>query len=183
MWLKPSAMVDLHQATLDLRPAFRTEIQGVISDAEVGRWARLRGLYFCRDRDNFVVFSKRPELVRRVLAIDQTAGEHTVWLGQWLGYPSCCARTARRVGETHLDAWSEQVSRRRHVGNFVRTMVSGYAAGRALISHIPCSPHCSASLRMATQLLSQSCPPQRRVTNVLLSRGFHADGHRRSLPQ
>ncbi|MER9353761.1 hypothetical protein NKI61_10730 [Mesorhizobium sp. M0514] len=182
-WLKPSSMVDLCQVTLNVRPAFRTEVQGEVSDAEIGRWARLRGLYFCRDRDNFVVFSKRSVLVRRLLAIDQTAGEHTVLLGQWLGYPRCCARTARRIGEKHLDAWSIQISGRRHVGNFSLTSVSQYAAGRALISHIPCSAHCPASLRMATQVLARSHRFQQRTANVLSSRGFHEDGRRCSLPQ
>lgn len=182
-WLKPSSMVDLYQVTLNVRPAFRTEVQGEVRDAEIGRWARLKGLYFCRDRDNFVVFSKRSVLVRRLLAIDQTVGDHTVWLGQWLGYPRCCARIARRVGEMHLDDWSEQISMRRHVGNFSLTSVSHYTAGRALISHVPCSAHCRASLHMATQVLKRSHRFQQRLANVLSSRGFRVHSRRCSLPE
>ncbi|TIP09773.1 MAG: hypothetical protein E5X73_25230 [Mesorhizobium sp.] len=181
-WLKPSAMVDLRQVMLDLRPALRTEISGAVGEAELGRWARLNGLYYCRDSDNFIVFSKRPALARRVLTIDQTVGEHSAWLGHWLGYPPCCVRAARRVGEKNLDSWSRQLASRHHVGNFASIMVDGYAAGRALISHIPCSPHCSASLRLASQLVKPHSPAQRPSTLAKL-RGFHADGRRHSLPQ
>jgi hypothetical protein len=159
-WLKPSAMVDLRQTFMKLRPAFRTEIQGQVADAELGRWARSKALYYCRDRHDFVVFSPRPELVRRILAIDQSAGEHCAWLGMWLGYPPCCVRAARRAGEAQLDAWAAHMSRRRHIGNFRRIAVSSYSAGSALISHIPCSPHCSSSLGLATEMMRRSLLPR-----------------------
>ncbi|RTM10592.1 MAG: hypothetical protein EKK31_02220 [Hyphomicrobiales bacterium] len=159
-WLKPSAMVDLRQTLMKLRPAFRTEIEDDVTNAELSRWARSKGLYYCRDRHNFVVFSPRPELVRWILTIDQSAGEHCAWLGMWLGYPPCCVRAARRAGEAQLDAWAARISKRRHIGTFRHIGVSGYPAGNALISHIPCSPHCSPSLRLATAMTKRSLPPR-----------------------
>ncbi|WP_095493328.1 hypothetical protein [Mesorhizobium temperatum] len=151
-WLKPSAVVDLRLVELGIRPAFRTETNAPVNDADIGRWARRRSLYFCRDAQDFVVFAKTPLLVRYIMTIDRSPGDHVARLGHWLGYPACCIRSARRITESNLDLWSERVAARRHIGNYACTKTGGYRAGRAMISHIPCSPHCRASLVMATKV-------------------------------
>lgn len=160
-WLKPSALVDLRLTILGIRPAFRTETSSSATNAEIGRWARARSLYFCRDADDFIVFSTKPWLVRHIMTVDQSPGDHLARLGYWLGYPPCCIRSARRMRESNLDRWSEALGARRHIGRFTSNRVSGYRAGQSLISHIPCSPQCKASLDMATKIKNQCARPAR----------------------
>lgn len=148
-WLKPSAEVDLRQVLVGLRPALRTELGAPVGDEEFGRWRRRLGLFGVIDRDGFVVLARRPELCRKIMSIDQAPGNHTAHLGYLLGYPSCCVRAAARIGEPNLDAWAGSLTKRGFIGEFAAIDVSGYRAGEALISHIPCSPFCLASLKMA----------------------------------
>src|SRR3546814_12102422 len=83
------------------------------------------------------------------MSIDRERGNHTAHLGLMLGYPRCCARAAARVGESSLDTWAAGLTRRRFLGRFTAIQITGYRQGRALISHIPCSPNCLASLLLA----------------------------------
>jgi hypothetical protein len=151
-WLKPSARVDLRQVLAGVRPALRTEVEGRVTPAELGRWSRRAGLFALADRDGFLVLSRRPGYARRLMAIDRAPGDHTAQLGHWLGYPNCCARAAARQGEAHLDTWAARLSHRRYMGRFAAIDVAAYRQGRATLSHIPCSASCNASLRMATAL-------------------------------
>jgi hypothetical protein len=148
-WLKPSAAVDLTQLVASIRPAVRTELAQRTDDLTVRRWARYHGWYVAMDTEGFLVLSASPSLVRRVLAIDQSPGNHTSMLGRALGYPPCCYRAANRVGEHALDAWSISVSAMGFVGRFKLIDPRGYLRGRSFISHIPCGPWCLLSLRMA----------------------------------
>lgn len=152
-WLKPSARVDLRQVLAGVRPALRTEVEGPVTLAELGRWSRQVGLFALLDRDGFLVLSQRPGYARRLMVIDSGPGDHTAQLGHWLGYPDCCARAAARQGEAHLDAWAARLLRRRFIGRFTVIDVAAYRQGLAALSHIPCSASCNASLRMATTLV------------------------------
>lgn len=149
IWLKPSAAVDLRQVVAGLRFALRTEIEGAVSDAEIGRWRRGLGLFGVRDRDGFLVLTREPAHGARIMSVDRMPGAHVVWLGYWLGYPTCCAQAAGRIGEGKLDAWATRLSRRRFIGQFTAIDIHDYRDGGALISHIPCALNCVASLRLA----------------------------------
>jgi hypothetical protein len=148
-WLKPSAAVDLTQLVASVRPAVRTELAQRMDDLTVRSWARYHGWFVAMDTEGFLVLSASPSLARRVLVIDRSPGNHTSMLGRVLGYPPCCCRAANRVGEHALDAWSISVSAMRFVGRFKLIDPRGYLRGRSFISHIPCSPWCLLSLRMA----------------------------------
>lgn len=148
-WLKPSAAVDLLQLMASIRPAVRTELAQPADHLTVRRWARSHGWYVAMDDDGFLVLSSSPTLARRVLAIDRSPRNHTGMLGRALGYPPCCCRAADRVGEHALDSWAISVDALTFVGRFKAISPRGYLHGRSLLSHIPCSPACRLSLRMA----------------------------------
>jgi hypothetical protein len=120
-----------------------------VSEVEIRRFARQQGWFSVLDQEGFVVFSPSASRARRVMTVDQSAGDHTRALGLALGYPPCCARAAARVGDHELDAWAAHVAGRRTIGRFALTSPAAYRAGRALVSHVPCSPRCVASLAMA----------------------------------
>lgn len=161
-WLKPSARLDLALVLARTRPVLRTDLRAPADLNAITKFARRYGLFAAMDRDGFVALSRRPGLGRRLLAIDATPDEHVVLLGRLLGYPPCCCRAARRVGEGELDAWAAQP--RRHIGNFKLIDPVGYGDGDGLISHIPCSAACHASLKIARRLAASKWSPGRRFS-------------------
>jgi hypothetical protein len=165
-WLKPSAAVDIAQVHFAIRPVLRTETRRNISASEVRRWARQRG-WFAHFDGRFVAFSPFPELGRRVLALDCSAFDHTYLLGLALAYPACCSRAAARNGESALDNFAASIGAAPFIGRFGAINPTGYLAGRALISHIPCSPRCAPSLDMAEALVRAL-----KITPAMLRRGL-----------
>jgi hypothetical protein len=154
--MRASAKVDLDQLRRSIRPAMRSQVRGRLDRSEIRRWARLAGLFAIVDKDGFFSMSRSASSARRVLRMDARPGRHTSALGRALGYPPCCCLAAARHKEEGLDEWARATSSRRFVGLFRLIDTSGYIAGSANISHVPCSPRCSASLRMARALGSAS---------------------------
>jgi hypothetical protein len=152
-WLKASAAVDLAQVLFSIRPALRTELRGPVDGAAIRRWAWNLRCSAARDSDGFLVLSKSAAISRRVLEADRRRGDHTYPLGLLLGYPRCCCRAAAGVGDEGLDAWCGRFSGSDFQGAFKAIDPRGYVEGRALISHVPCSPRCLPSLRMAEALM------------------------------
>ena len=170
-WMRQSARVDLAQLLAGVRPVMRSEFSKRPQTGAVRQWARRHGLHVAFDGDGFFALSREAVQVRRTLRMDARPGRHVVALGRLLGYPECCCLAAGRREEEGLDGWAEAVSRRRFVGWFRLIRFDGYRAGRALISHVPCSGGCAASLRMAQRLegseqrrsgTSRQTPGQRR---------------------
>jgi hypothetical protein len=155
-WMRASAEVDLDQLRCSIRPAIRSQVRGRLDRREIRRWARLAGLFVAVDKDGFFSMSRSASSARRVLRIDSRPGRHTTALGRALGYPLCCCLAAARRKDEGLDEWARAMSSRRFVGLFRLIDPSGYVTGSANISHVPCSPCCSASLRMARALGSES---------------------------
>jgi hypothetical protein len=151
-WMRASAQVDLAQLCCSIRPVIRSQVAGKPSYAEVRRWARRAGLYVAMDDGGFFSMSREPSAARRALRIDAGPGRHTIALGRALGYPLCCCVAAGRRQEEGLDAWANEMSSRRFAGKFRLIRPAGYLTGQSYISHVPCSPCCLPSLRMAQAL-------------------------------
>ena len=151
-WMRPSARVDLTQLVRGVRPVIRSEFIGRPNLVQVKQWARRQGLYLVADRDGFFALGADSATVRRTIRTDSRPGRHMVALGRLLGYPLCCCLSAARRLEEELDSWAGMVSRRSFVGLFKLIRPGGYGAGVSLISHIPCSARCTASLAMARRL-------------------------------
>jgi hypothetical protein len=151
-WLRASAQVDLAQLRRSIRPVMRSQVTGRLDRTELRRWARRAGLYAAMDGEGFFALSRHAGSARRVLRMDARPGRHLVALGRALGYPICCCRAAARCKEEGLDSWSEAIASRRFIGLFRLIQPRDYLTGRSSISHVPCSPRCAASLRMAQAL-------------------------------
>ena len=169
-WLRASAQVDLAQLRRSIRPVIRSQLADRADRTELRRWARRAGLYVVIDRDGFFALAPEPSSARRALRIDARPGRHVVALGRVLGYPICCCRAAARCEEEGLDAWAKVISSRRFIGLFRLIRPDGYLAGTSSISHVPCSPRCTASLRMAQALDSGVGDP--RAKSVRAPRGM-----------
>ncbi len=153
-WLKPSARTDILHLAAKIRPAIRTELTVPVRQEVVRIWMRHLGWYIAIDRDGFLVVARSSTLARKILAIDRDDSSHTFRLGRELGYPTCCCRAAASVGEQNLDSWALALSQRSFIGRFRLIDPIHYREGNALVSHIPCSPFCQASLQMAEATLA-----------------------------
>lgn len=151
-WLKPSAAVDLAQLWFCIRPVMRTELARPVPRETVRRWARNHRFFAALDGDGFLVLSRSSCLSRRVLDLDRSPGDHTFALGRRLGYPYCCCRKAASTGDAALDEFVGRFCSEDFFGRFKLISPLNYRDGHGLISHIPCSPRCMPSLRMAAAL-------------------------------
>ena len=96
--------------------------------------------------EDYCVLARTAETAERVLNLDAAPGRHTRELGLALGYPACCASAAAQYGDEGLDDWARVQAARVPDGLL---HVGGYARGDALLSHVPCSADCAASLQQA----------------------------------
>lgn len=157
-WLKPSGAVDIAQLWFRVRPAMRTELRLPVRRDTVFRWARRFGFLCALDEDRFLTVSRDGRLARDLLVLDRSSVDHTYRLGIRLGYPRCCCLKAASIGESGLDDWAGTWRTDLLCGAFRLIDPTGYVEGKALISHIPCSPRCRPSLDMA-QLLLRAMQP------------------------
>jgi hypothetical protein len=149
-WLSPSAAIDVTHLLRGMKPAMRLVVGP--RGKELRQWARRHGLFTSLDADGYAVVSRLPSTARRVMDLDRRPGRHTLALGILLGYPPCCSRAAAAVGDEGIDAWQKTVSARGFHGRFHAIDPSGYTGGTSLISHVPCSHRCAASLALASRL-------------------------------
>ncbi len=149
-WLPRSVTTDIAQLLLDVKPAVRIHVGNRC--LELRRWARRLGLFTSVDGDGYAAISRNPSTARRVINLDRRPGRHTLALGIMLGYPRCCSRAAARVGDEGIDGRQEAISAQRFHGYFQKINPSGYSDGTCLLSHVPCSHRCAASLCLAMRL-------------------------------
>lgn len=88
-----------------------------------------------------------------VKSLDWLPSTHGEKLGILLGYPSCCSKYIAQFPETLIDsiaAWqnADLTGIKPHLLD-----ISEYPHGVCLLSHIPCSLHCQASLTISFNFL------------------------------
>ena len=148
-WLVPSAKPELVQVLNGTKPAARLYVGSRTGDMR--RWARRLGLFASTDRDGYVVLSRKSAASRRILELDRRPGRHTLALGMFLGYPRCCSRAAARCGDEGIDAMHDKIAARRFHGRFEMINPAAYRQGGTILSHVPCSHRCVASLSLAAR--------------------------------
>jgi len=150
-WLSASAGTDLTQLLAGAKPAAR--LVAGCRTRDTRRWARRHGLFASFDRAGYIVLSRNAATARRVLQLDGRPGRHTAGLGVLLGYPRCCCRAAARVGDEGIDRLHSRLAKRRFPGCFKLIDPSCYQVGGSVLSHVPCSPVCRASLAIARRIV------------------------------
>lgn len=164
--LPPSARVDV-LGWYSGKPAIRVPrfARGADILAPLADWASVESASIAADVD-FVVVSTHG--AAEILAVDQSAEPHAFDLGIRLGYPACCSSVIADAGEVRIDelARTSELACR---GTILDT--SGYPAGCALISHVPCSPTCPASVELAHRCLATALAHPAQVWASIV-RGF-----------
>lgn len=152
--LSLSARVDLLGLLSGVRPAIRlTHGSSDAVPVMIAAWAVETGLGSAGDDEYTVISSDGPH-ASLVLDWDRATVPHERELGRLLGYPSCCTQAIADIGEQHIDAAAGRAAAGKFEGEFQLIDVAQYGQGLALLSHVPCSPRCSASLEQALAVRS-----------------------------
>lgn len=149
--LRPSALVDFVLFFACEKPSVRLLVDTADGLGALGAWSERWGFDFATDGEGFACVGRGDGTAALVLEIDRRAEAHETELGLALGYPPCCCERVASVGESGIDAYAAEVATWPFKGEYRRTNPAGYRSGRALVSHLPCSPACDASLAIANR--------------------------------
>jgi len=155
--LPQSALVDTLLLAAGVKRVLRTKLLDGADVEKVRQWYESHGLFGATDEDGFVFVGRRPDVVEVSLLLDRSSLAHELPFGLLLGYPACCCQAVAVVGEAEIDRLSRETAAWEFKGDFALIDPSGYAAGEALIAHVPCSSKCVASLQSALKVLSFLC--------------------------
>ena len=153
--LPPSSYIDCLLLLAGLKPTVRLHVTEPRAQHAIEFWCAEPGYASASHPSGYTYIAKTQDAVMRLQELDDSHEAHEYELGLLLGYPPCCCRKAAEVGETNLDKWEESMSQDAAFRRTQNCLIDprGYTEGSALISHIPCSAQCEASLSIARAAL------------------------------
>lgn len=147
--LPESAKVDFSLFLLNLKPTVRFLTESGFSPKDL---QLVMNSYHFDFVNEAIYIAKNENDLSALVISDNRCVPHEQELGSLLGYPPCCCKKIELVGESFIDMYAEQ---------FIKTVekrslldISCYKKGISLVSHIPCSPDCEPSLKIARLLLN-----------------------------
>jgi hypothetical protein len=149
--LPASLTVDALGLLAGTKPALRV-FAAPLQD-ELLRWADTEGWAAAVDVDGVVVIASEPRVANQILRLDRSRTRHAHEMGILLGYPTCCSTRIATLGEAAIDQRCIEIERWSFRGRFRVIDPTGYRDGRAVLSHLPCSVACRASLALAERVL------------------------------
>jgi hypothetical protein len=147
-----SARVDFLHLLVARKPAIRFPLSEIDARKQLRLWCDQWNYGLAYD-GSYACVASNVSLANYVLEVDNRREDHTEELGELLGYPRCCTQFVGAIGEKNIDYLVEEISMWEFLGKFKLIDPSQYSAGHSLICHLPCSPHCEASLEMAAHVL------------------------------
>lgn len=151
--LPASCRVDFLHLLFLSKPCVRIRPAKPGSLDELRAWSERNGYALCFD-GTYACLAPDEQYGQFVLELDRSPEKHERDLGLLLGYPPCCCTEIERVGESLIDDRAELAAAWFYPRGFAHINPSGYAEGRSLVCHVPCSPTCSASVSVATAALN-----------------------------
>lgn len=146
--LPASAAVDFLQVVACGKQAVRLKLPKFAHE-RVAAWGGRIGWATFSDHHGYICLARTFTQAEQILTLDGSATTHTAELGVMLSYPECCSERIASIGEDRIDFLADKAGDWRLEGAFRLTRITGYLQGRALISHVPCSPRCPVSLQLA----------------------------------
>ena len=141
--LPKSVMVDYGRYLFGYKPALRfccPPTGNFVSINVPGFVKVFKGMiYIARDHFNLNLLAEA----------DNNILPHETLFGEMLGYPKCCVEKIASLGEIFIDPYNHVFNKK--VKKHSLLDISQYSNGVALISHVPCSISCQASLQQANQ--------------------------------
>lgn len=153
--LKASSYIDFLLFLGGLKPSLRLHVTDPQTQIALESWGKEHGYASASNPSGYIYIAKTQDAALCLQELDDSQQAHEYELGLMLGYPPCCCRKAAEVGESNLDEWEESMSQHTDFGHLPNCLIDprGYTEGSSLISHIPCSAQCEASLSIAKATL------------------------------
>lgn len=123
---------------------------------ELNVWCQKYKYSFRLSKSGLVYISRNRFLGILAQKADDSLFPHTIIFGLLLGYPLCCCRKIKAVGEKNIDEYEKNVMsemEKYFVEPYDKIKPHHYIEGAAFISHIPCGPQCKRSLKIANRSL------------------------------
>lgn len=148
--LHPADYIDFFNFLNSSKPSIRFFCNNAYTIESLYKWCKLFGYKLLWFDKELVYISKFNIFNMLVSKVDNSYFSHTFVLGILLGYPYCCAKKLAKIGEVNIDDWEIKYFSK-NIPNDLRNLINplGYHQGSALISHVPCSWDCKASLNIA----------------------------------
>lgn len=153
--LNNSSYVDFLLFLAKLKPSLRIKLNDECIQDKLKMWCINNHFKFVTNEDNYFYIARDKYSVDQLKRIDDSYDPHEFEFGRLLGYPICCCQKIAVVGEVYIDEWEAIFVKESHFeGRYEIINPKGYSEGYSLISHIPCSPKCMPSLKIAQKVLS-----------------------------
>lgn len=153
--LKKADYVDLLLFQIGLKPCVRLGSTDKRAVTQMKLWCKQNKYKFCLTNENYFYISKYKLIAYITMKVDNSFFEHTYLLGRLLGYPKCCCKKIKEIGEVNIDFWEKEFCKQSvFSGEYKLINPEGYINGESFISHIPCSDSCKASLKIAKTVFS-----------------------------
>lgn len=153
--LTPSSYIDFLLLLGGLKPTLRLHVTKSRAQHALESWCKEHGYAATSNSSRYICIAKTQDATLRLQELDDSHEAHEYELGLLLGYPPCCCLKAAEVGESNLDEWEETMSQDAAFRKLPNCLIDPhrYTEGSSLISHIPCSPQCEASISIAKAAL------------------------------
>lgn len=152
--LKNNDYIDLLLFLLSLKPNVRLGKNSEAAYNNMKKWCNKFHFKFIISSSGYMYISKRLPLAKLTQFVDDALWEHSEILGLLLGYPKCCRKKIKLIGEENIDKYEKKLCDKGFSKPFHIINCSSYTKGYALISHVPCCNRCRESLIIAKKALS-----------------------------
>lgn len=151
--LRNNDYIDLLLFLIRQKPSIRLGKNTAKAYGNMKRWCNKYGYKFIISSSGYMYISKQLWLAKLTQLVDDSLSEHTGLLGLLLGYPKCCRKKIKAIGESNIDEYEQQLCNQVFTGDYHLIDCSLYTKGYALISHVPCCNNCDESLKIAKSTL------------------------------
>ena len=153
--LPKSIYIDFLLFLANLKPSLRIRVSEEENKNALNEWCKTNNFYLLFGKDNYIFIGKNKTIIKKLEETDTSTSPHEYKLGCLLGYPDCCCKKIADISEKNIDKYEEELIKNssNFQGAFELINPKGYKKGYALISHIPCSYECKASLLIAQKTL------------------------------
>lgn len=149
-----SDYIDILLFLIHEKPAVRLGKNTDATYKRIANWCDMFGFASIISLAGYMYLSKWWVWAKLVQLVDDSHREHAELLGILLGYPRCCCKKIRKIGEQNIDEYEKAL----YVGKFTPPYnlidCSTYVQGFSLISHVPCCNTCCKSLKIAQKALA-----------------------------
>ncbi len=151
--LKNNDYIDMLLFLIHLKPNVRLGKNYATAYNDMKKWCKKYSYKYIISSSGYMYISRQFVSAKMTQLVDDSLLEHSELLGMLLGYPKCCRKKIKEVGEQNIDEFENQLCSNGFNKPYHLINSCSYTKGYALISHVPCCNNCNESLKIARKAL------------------------------